>query len=117
MTSIRSGIAAMTLVAGSLLVGGTAIATSASAATTSREPCPSGYACLYDGSAYSKYGSYGAHNLSGVTGSHFFFNAQTGGAKAYLCTGYNGTGTCTNVPAGTGTTKNFGPINSIYLSA
>lgn len=117
MMSIRSGVTAVALMAGTLLAGGTALASSANAVAAPRDPCPSGYACLYSGSGYTKYGTYGSHNLSGVTGSHYFFNAQTGGALAYLCTGYNGTGSCEKVAAGVGVTRDFGPINSIYLQA
>lgn len=84
-------------------------------------PCPSGYACLYDnihtGDAPTEYYHYGSYNLNNVTGTHRFTNNQTGGAKAYLCTGYNGTGSCQLVPAGQTVTRDFGPINSIYLHA
>lgn len=121
MKKLLLKVAVVGITGGSLLTGATALAASANAAPAGRASCPSGDACLYDGApgtqSYQAYYHYGAHNLSGVTGDHYFFNAQTNNAKAYLCTGYNGDGTCTLVKADTGVTKNFTPINSIYLEA
>jgi hypothetical protein len=83
--------------------------------------CPAGYACLYPTGSEAgtpiKFYTYGAHNLSNVYGMHEFFNAQTGGAVAYLCTGYNGGGSCQLVRASFAEIVNFTPINSVYLSA
>jgi hypothetical protein len=102
-----------------MLTGGLVTATQADAVGI--PTCPSGRACLYQNPPQAgdpaEFYHYGAYNLSDVLGYHLFRNAQTGGAKAYVCTGYNGTGTCTNVPAGTAANINFTPINSIYLHA
>lgn len=114
MSRRRSKALILTAMSAAVMVGSTAF--SASAVAAPRDPCPKGYACLYDGASYTKYGKYGSHNLHGVTGTHYFFNAQTGNAKAYLCTDYNGNGTCYYVAAGTGVSRDFRPIYSIYLS-
>ena len=101
------------------LAGG---ATSASAAVTDSDPwgCPSGYVCIFaqDGVTIAeKYYTYGAHNLSGMFGSHFVDNNQTGGATASLCYGYNGVN-CTGgtIEAGAVYLKDLTPINSIRLN-
>jgi hypothetical protein len=85
--------------------------------------CPSGYGCMYaknagwnGGVVQHKWMEYGAHNLSDITGTHRFFNNQTGNAEAALCTGYNGTGTCYYVPAGYWVDYDFTPINSVLLA-
>ena len=74
---------------------------SAAGALTTGTGCPSGYACLYPqnagwngGKPSARYYRYGSYNLVNQYGTHRFFNNQTGGAGAYLCTGYNGGGTC-----------------------
>ncbi|HEX4059407.1 MAG TPA: hypothetical protein VHY58_00175 [Streptosporangiaceae bacterium] len=83
--------------------------------------CPSGDACLYPNpptaGAPREYYHYGYYNLSGVYGTRRFTNNQTGGAKAYLCQGYDGDGPCQLVTADSTVNVNFTPINSIYLSA
>ena len=111
--------AAVALAAGTVLAGGLATAPPASAA--SFYGCQDGNACLYksdslaSGVMYAYY-NYGSYNLSNVYGRHFFVNQQTGGAKAYLCTGYNGGGTCTLIPALHYGNYDFTPINSIKLT-
>lgn len=112
--------AAATFAASGLLAAGLAMTTTASAAGIT--PCPSKDACLYSNPPTAgpprEYYNYGAYNLSGVYGDREFINNQVDGAKAYLCTGYNGDGKCQLVPADSGPViVNFTPINSIYLSA
>ncbi|MEU5256693.1 hypothetical protein [Streptomyces longwoodensis] len=97
--------------------GGLAMAPSATAATA----CPSGAVCIREtnGSILSKniFYSYGAHNLSNVTGYRVIVNNQTGGAGFQVCRGYNGGGDCSGVVRGTGeyTPYNMTPINSVVL--
>lgn len=101
--------------------------------------CPSGYACLYTDNTdilgpthpHTNYYYYGYDNFSNVTGNHYIVNNQTGGARVYLCTGYNGTNCTTPNPpfytpgygnlnyikAGYFTNYNFTPINSMVLCA
>lgn len=102
-------------------VAGAGVAGAGPASAAGVVPCPSGYACLYPNPPTAgepaEYYHYGYYNLSDVYGILRFTNNQTGGAKAYLCDGYNGGGPCQLVPAGTTVNVNFTPINSIYLSA
>lgn len=119
MRKIVRTASAVALAAGAFMATG---ATAASAATYAG--CPSGYACLYPQNAgwngnvpSAKYYRYGSYNLVNQFGTHRFFNNQTGGAGAYLCTGYNGTGTCSRIGTYTYTDWNFTPINSIVLRA
>ncbi|AJP00715.1 hypothetical protein TU94_03635 [Streptomyces cyaneogriseus subsp. noncyanogenus] len=104
--------AALALAAG----GGLAMAPSATAATA----CPSGAVCIRetDGSILSKniFYSYGAHNLSNVTGYRVIVNSQTGGAGFQVCYEYNG-GRCSSVVRGTGEYAPYDmtPINSVVL--
>ncbi len=103
---------------------GSASATSAAPAGGTYANCPYGDACLYQkgdttgSSKPTKYYHYGAHNLSNVTGNRIFFNNQSGGAVAYLCTGYNGGGKCFLIKAYNYVNPyDFTPVNSIYLAA
>ncbi|MFI7102591.1 hypothetical protein ACIBK8_24905 [Streptomyces sp. NPDC050161] len=102
----------------SLAVGlGLAVAPSAAAAT----PCPSGAVCIREtnGTILSKniFYSYGAHNLSNVTGMRVVVNNQTGGAGVKLCLGYNGTGTCGALVRDVGEygPGDMTPVNSVVL--
>ncbi|WP_406510537.1 hypothetical protein [Streptomyces sp. NBC_00212] len=114
MRKITTAAAALALAAG----GGLAMAPSADAATA----CPSGAVCIRetDGSLLSKniLYSYGAHNLSNVTGYRVIVNSQTGGAGFTVCYGYNGTN-CSGVSRGTGEYAPYDmtPINSVVLVA
>ena len=117
MRNLIKTVGAITLAAGAIMATGVS---SASAATYAG--CPSGYACLYPQNAgwnnsqpSAKYYYYRAYNLVNQFGTHRFFNNQTGGAGAYVCTGYNGTGTCYRQAPNTYTDWNFTPINSIVL--
>lgn len=108
---------AMTAAGLSLMVGaGLAAAPSAQAATA----CPSGAFCIREtnGTILSKniFYSYGAHNLSNVTGQRVVVNSQTGGAGFQECQGYNGTN-CSPVYRATGEYPaiDYTPINSIVL--
>ncbi|MFI7285069.1 hypothetical protein ACIBRY_00095 [Streptomyces anulatus] len=61
--------------------------------------------------------SYGTHSFYDQIGVKRWFNNQTGGAKAYRCTGSNGTGCGGNQAAGTYYDHDFTPINSVKLAA
>jgi hypothetical protein len=117
MNKLVRPLVAVVLVVGTMLVGGAATASAATYAG-----CPSGYACLYPqdagwngGHPSALYYRYGSYNLTNQFGIHRFFNNQTGGAGAYLCTGYNGSGTCYRQAPYTYSDTNFTPINSIVL--
>jgi hypothetical protein len=117
--SLKRAAAGAATVAG-IMSAATALAPAANAADF--YGCPDGYACLYKGAGLqsgvmTKYYNYGSYNLTNVTGAHEFVNQQTGGAKAYLCTGYGGTGSCQLIPALHYGNYNFTPINSIKLTA
>ncbi|WP_405467018.1 hypothetical protein OG783_32655 [Streptomyces jietaisiensis] len=108
---------AMPVAGAALLVGaGLATAPGAQAAT----PCPSGAVCIREtnGTILSKniFYSYGAHNLSNVTGYRVVVNSQTGGAGFQECLGYNGTN-CSPVYRATGdyAAIDYTPINSLVL--
>ncbi|CQR59722.1 hypothetical protein [Streptomyces leeuwenhoekii] len=84
--------------------------------------CPDGAVCLYpEGQTPAQSPShvfwrYGAHNLSGQYNYHWILNNQYGGARAKLCSGYNGTGTCHHHMAPqTGWWTDFTPVNSVVL--
>ena len=84
--------------------------------------CPSGAVCIYpqnagwnNGHPSDMFWSYGAHNLSNMSGVHRLYNNQTGGATTRTCTGYNGSGCEGYLPAGWYIDKDFTPINSITL--
>jgi len=107
---------------GIALLGLATPAGATTAATT--EGCPSGWVCIYPSTNWNggvpslKFYTYGYHNLSNVTGNHRFFNNQTGGASAYNCSGYNGTGTdLGGVHATLWADVNFTPVNSVVLDA
>ncbi|WP_275461269.1 hypothetical protein [Streptomyces noursei] len=114
MRKIAVSAAGLTLAVGVL---GLTVAPSAAAAT----PCPSGAVCIREtnGSILSKniFYSYGAHNLSNVTGDRVIVNNQTGGAGFQFCYGYNGGGGCSVVMRGVGESApyNVTPINSVVL--
>lgn len=113
MRKLAATVAGMTLALGAL---GVTLAPSASAATA----CPSGAVCIREanGSILSKniFYSYGAHNLSNVTGTRVIVNSQTGGAGFQICKGYNGAD-CYPVQRATGAYSpyDFTPINSVVL--
>ncbi|MDK1476178.1 hypothetical protein QNO07_22620 [Streptomyces sp. 549] len=112
MRKIAMATASLALAVGTGLAG----APSAGAAT----PCPSGALCIREanGSILNKniFYSYGAHNLSNVTGNRVLAHYQTGGAGYQVCYGYNGTN-CSNVIRWTGESApyNMTPINSVVL--
>ena len=114
MRKIAMMAAGVALTAGALAT----VAPAAQAATTAS--CPSGAVCLQEpnGSIQSKniWYSYGAHNLSGVTGIKYLVNNQTGGAGFQICNGYGGTD-CFPVLrlVGTYAAYDFTPINSVVL--
>jgi hypothetical protein len=115
----RIVVTGATVIAVSL--GGMVAATPASAAT---QGCPSGAVCIYPQNAGWNgghpsliYFTYGAHNLSNQVGTHRFFNNQTGGASAYGCSGYNGTGQDLFGNDAPGwSDQNFTPVNSVVLN-
>jgi hypothetical protein len=86
--------------------------------------CADGYVCLYpegvywrDSSPEQRWYNYGSYNLVNKYNMHWIFNNQTGGAKAYICTGSGGGGSCELVPAGWSYYRNFTPINSVKLAS
>jgi hypothetical protein len=95
-------------------------ATPAQAATY--QGCPDGYVCIYPNASWNggrpslKYYYYGTYNLSNQFGVKRVLNAQTGGAIARFCTGYNGVNCGNTLPAGYYFDIDFTPINSIVLS-
>ena len=96
---------------------------SAATASAATQGCSSGTVCLYPqntgwngGFPSDHWFRYGTVNLVNQFGTHRFFNNQTGGAGVYLCTGSNGTGTCSRLNAGSWRDYNFTPINSITLT-
>lgn len=86
--------------------------------------CPDGYVCIYaEGREHNigssditnKYYRYGTYNLSNQVNWHWVLNNQNG-AYVKLCTGYNGTGNCSDVQGpGHGEWRDLTPINSIVL--
>ncbi|MFI5732148.1 hypothetical protein ACIA49_18635 [Kribbella sp. NPDC051587] len=110
-----AGIAVAALGISVLLVPAATAATEAVTAT-----CPSGAFCIQEqnGTILSKniWYSYGAHNLSGVTGLKYPVNNQTGGAGVAACFDYGG-GRCSAVTRQTGRLPlyDFTPINSVVL--
>ncbi|MGW8988024.1 hypothetical protein ACWGQ9_35920 [Streptomyces parvus] len=118
-TITRTAMAATALATGAVLtMSGTA--NSAEAAATIHG-CPSGYVCVYPTASWKggpslKFYKYGTHPISNQFGMKRFFNNQTGGAKAYMCKGSNGTKCSGNQRAGTYYDYNFTPINSIKLA-
>jgi hypothetical protein len=98
-----------------------AVGTKAAAATV--HGCAAGDVCIYPSAGWNgdrpsfHWAAYGAHNLSNQYGTHRVFNNQTGGAIAYLCTGYDGTGTYYGpIYAGYYVDYNLTPINSVFLA-
>ncbi|MEV5598053.1 hypothetical protein [Streptomyces sp. NPDC052496] len=112
MRKIATAAAGLSLALGA----GLAVAPSAEAAT----PCPSGAVCIREtnGTILNKniFYSYGAHNLSNVTGVRVMVNNQTGGAGFQICRGYNGTN-CYPVVRYVGEYAPYDmtPINSVVL--
>ncbi|MFF1818687.1 hypothetical protein ACFVWG_15395 [Kribbella sp. NPDC058245] len=110
-----AGIAAAVVGTGALLMP-TASATTDGVLAN----CPSGAVCLQEpnGTILSKniWYSYGAHNLSNVTGIKYAINNQTGGAGFTICYDRDG-GRCTDPLRATGTygAYDYTPINSIVL--
>ncbi|MET7685344.1 hypothetical protein [Streptomyces sp. NPDC005423] len=99
-------------------------AAQAKPADTPWDGCPSGAVCVYGEGVVPRdnphptavYYSYGAHNLSNQTGSHWVLNNQYGGATMSLCDGYNGTNCGTPIGQGVGVNANLTPVNSITLN-
>ena len=114
MRKIAMMAAGIALTAGALATA----APAAQAATTAS--CPSGAVCLQEpnGSILSKnvWYSYGAHNLSNVTGFKVLINNQTGGAGFQICKGYGGVD-CYVILRDVGpyAPTDFTPINSVVL--
>lgn len=88
--------------------------------------CGYGFVCVYpqdkgwngDHPSYA-WQTYGAHNLSNQFGYHYVLNNQYGGAYAYECSGYNGTGSLVYPGIAPGQTFNdyLTPVNSIVLTS
>lgn len=116
---IKSIIAMLMMVGAAAGIAATSTSPAEAAATT--WGCPSGYVCLYteegwwDDRPEHKYYKYGSHNFSNEYGYHYVFNNQTGGAKAVLNKGYNGTKPSFTLGAGSVSHVNMTPMNSITL--
>ena len=121
---LRTLLAAATVVAAA---GTTVVAGSAAAFANGGQPfdgCPDGDVCIYAQGVHdnigasnitNKYFYYGIYNLSNQVGAHWIINNQNG-AYVKLCTGYNGTGDCSDVQnPGAGEYRDLTPINSIVL--
>jgi hypothetical protein len=85
--------------------------------------CPPGYGCIYPENAgwnndhpSLMYYYYGTYQLSYQEGYHYVFNNQTGGAKFWYCTDWNGNTCPSYQPAGTWWNVNLSPINSVKLT-
>ncbi|WP_432004702.1 hypothetical protein [Streptomyces parvus] len=119
-TITRTAMAATVLATGAVLtMGGTA---NAAPTAGTIQGCPAGYVCLYPGSGWNggkpthKFYTYGTHKIYNQFGTMRIFNNQTGGAKAYVCKGGNGTDCGTAIQAGGSRVVNITPINSIKLT-
>ncbi|MFJ1586491.1 hypothetical protein ACIOC1_24615 [Streptomyces sp. NPDC088197] len=120
MGKVMRGVAALAL---SVAAVGTVGAVRADAAGGTVHGCPYGAVCVYPndtdwGNDHPSfvYWSYGAHNLSNQYGWHDVLNNQSGGARARLWTGYNGTGQVVDdLVAGGAWHYDLGPVNSITL--
>ncbi len=113
-------MAATALATGAVLtLGGSANAAEAAGTIYG---CPSGYACVYPNASWNggkpslKFYKYGTHKIYNQFGKKRFFNNQTGGAKAYLCKGSNGTNCTVSQRAGTYYDYDFTPINTVKLT-
>jgi hypothetical protein len=104
----------------------TAINPTPAEAASTIHGCRAGWVCIYPQNkgwngdkpeAAGQYYTYGPHNLYNQFGTHRIFNNQTGGAAAWTCYGYNGTGgSYLLLGAGGWSDENLTPINSVYLT-
>jgi hypothetical protein len=121
MRKIMRPAGAIALAAVAAMSVSAATAAAPTSAASSWAGCSSGTVCLYadiswDGGPTDHWVTYGSHNLRNVYGLHRLFNNQTDGAGAYICTGYNGGGSCLRVNAGTLIDDDFTTINSVVLT-
>lgn len=85
------------------------------------DSCPPGNVCVYDAlipvgmTPEHRYYYYGSYNFVNETNDHTVWNNQTGGARALLCLGYNGTNCTVTIPAGQAFHGSLTPYNSIKL--
>ncbi|MEV6997874.1 hypothetical protein AB0N62_09290 [Streptomyces sp. NPDC093982] len=84
--------------------------------------CSPGHVCVYDtlipvGNPVPehRYYYYGTYNFVNEYDDHTVWNNQTGGARALLCLGYNGTNCTVTIPAGKAFHGSLTPYNSIKL--
>ncbi|MFD5144405.1 hypothetical protein [Streptomyces sp. NPDC058401] len=85
--------------------------------------CPSGSVCIYpEGAGWNndrpshRFSANKAHDLSGQEGYHYVLNNQTGGWRAWFCTGYGGGGTWYGpLYQDEAVNVNLSPINSIFV--
>ncbi|KUL38692.1 hypothetical protein ADL22_17455 [Streptomyces sp. NRRL F-4489] len=113
---------AAALVAGTAAVAVLTVGTADAAPAGTSDGCPYGAVCVYPQGQNPAttpnliFWTYGAHNLSGQYGFHWILNNQYGGARAKLCSGYNGTGTCHHdMDPQDGWWTDLTPVNSIVL--
>ncbi len=113
--SIRRKVAS-TVAAGIVALGGGIVAAAPAHATTF---CPSGYACIYNGTTVDSHiknmwRNAGTYKLWGYEGRHLVVNNQTDNWLIWLCESWDGTGG-TAVWPGSPVVYNMTPINSVAI--
>ncbi|MFE5520308.1 hypothetical protein ACFQ9Q_21690 [Streptomyces virginiae] len=122
-TTIRTTLATVAATATLALGTGVLAAGPAQASYNTVEGCRSGEACIWpEGSPAAgvqpslRFSNAGTYNLSNQENWHWVLNNQTQNWKFKLCTGWNGGGTCTNIPVDQWVAVNLSPINSVIVS-
>ncbi|MCC0097023.1 MULTISPECIES: hypothetical protein [Streptomyces] len=121
VTSLRTKLAALAATGVMALGTGVLAASPATASDHTVDGCPSGYGCIYTPGWGShtvdvKFNAAGTYNLSNKNDWRWVLNNQTGGWKFKLCTGYNGTGSCEDMPLDQWRWRDITPINSVVVS-
>ncbi|MFD5408819.1 hypothetical protein [Streptomyces nojiriensis] len=120
-TSLRTKLGAVAAAGVMALGTGVLAAGSAQASDHTVAGCLSGQACIYPQDAVPvtpslRFSRAGTYNLSNQYGWHWVLNNQTANWKFRLCTGWNGTGNCTNIPVDQWVAVDLTPINSVIVS-
>jgi hypothetical protein len=127
-TKMKNKLRTMLAAASVVAAAGTTVLVGSGAAFANNgvpwDGCPDGYVCIYAEGVHdninasnitNEYYRYGTYNLSNQVNWHWILNNQNG-AYVKLCTGYNGTGDCSDVQGpGHGEWRDLTPINSIVL--
>ncbi|MEV0219309.1 hypothetical protein [Streptomyces sp. NPDC050704] len=108
--------------AGSIALAFGLLGVGAGSASAAQSDCPVGAVCIYPQGQSEKtskptniYYARGVHKLYNQLGYHWVYNNQTDGWTVKLCTGSNGTGCGTALPADHLKYANLTPINSILI--